>query len=150
MSEQVWTPRMTVSAVIERGGRFLLVEEKDEEGKRVFNQPAGHMEDQENLIQAAEREVLEETGYEFTAVSFSGLYQWHAAKASLTFMRVNFIGTVGTNPVSDKLDSDITAVHWLTPEEIALLPLRSPLVLRCIEDYLHRPHYPLDALIEQT
>jgi len=150
MSEHVWTPRMTVSAVIEKEGKYLLVEEKDDQSKRTFNQPAGHLEAGENLLQAATREVLEETGYAFSAQSFSGLYQWHAASAGLTFMRVNFIGTVGDTPVSDKLDADITATHWLTLEEITSLPLRSPLVIRCIEDYLHRPHYSLDALIEQT
>lgn len=149
MSEAIWTPRMTVSAVIEHSGKFLLVEEI-ENGKRVFNQPAGHLEDQESLCNAVVREVLEETGYEFQPSSFSGLYRWSPPGSDLTFMRLNFIGTVGSTPVSDKLDPDIVAAHWLSTEEIARLPLRSPLVRRCIDDYLHRPHYPLDALIEQT
>lgn len=150
MGETVWTPRMTVAAIIERDGRFLMVEEHDDQGQRVFNQPAGHMEDQESLIQAVEREVLEETGHSFTATAFTGLYRWQAAEAGLTFMRLNFVGTVSDKPVSATLDADIIATHWLSAEEIAQLQLRSPLVSRCIEDYLKRPHYPLSALIDQA
>jgi len=148
MNETVWTPRMTVAAIVEREGLFLMVEEFDDKGVRVLNQPAGHLEDQESLLQAVEREVLEETGYAFQATGFTGLYRWQAASAGLTFMRLNFIGTVGDKPVSDELDADILSTHWLRPDEITQQKLRSPLVLRCIEDYLSRPHYPLDALID--
>lgn len=149
MSETVWTPRMTVSAVIERDGEFLLVEERDR-GQRVFNQPAGHLEDGESLLQAVVREVREETGYAFEPRGFTGLYRWSPPHRALTFMRLNFVGSVGEQPLSDTLDVDIVATHWLRPEALEELPLRSPLVQRCIEDYLQRPHYPLDALKEQS
>ncbi|MGB0866310.1 MAG: NUDIX hydrolase [Granulosicoccaceae bacterium] len=149
MTQTIWTPRMTVSAVIERDNKFLIVEEIDD-GQQVFNQPAGHLEDKESLIDAIEREVLEETGFLFTASAFTGLYRWSPPHLDLTFMRVNFIGHIGAQPVSDKLDNDIIATHWLSASELEQRPLRSPLVMRCIEDYLQRPHYPLDALIEQS
>ncbi len=148
MSEAVWTPRMTVSAVIERDGKYLLVEELDDDGEHVFNQPAGHLEDKESLLQAVEREVLEETGYQFSPQSFTGLYRWQAPKAGLTFMRLNFIGNVGDEVLSHRLDADIIATHWLSREQILTLRLRSPLVLQCIDDYLKRPHYSLCALID--
>lgn len=148
MSEAVWTPRMTVSAVIHRDGRFLVVEEHDSAGERVLNQPAGHVEEHESLISAVQREVMEETGYAFEATAFTGLYRWQAKHAGLTFMRLNFIGEVAQFPSTEQLDKDIIAAHWLSLDEISARKQRSPLVLRCIEDYLNRPHYPLSALID--
>jgi len=145
----VWTPRMTVSAVVERNGQYLVVEERDDHtGKTVFNQPAGHLDPHESLETAAIREVREETGYQFTPQGFTGLYRWEPSHVDLTFMRLNFVGTVGEETLSDQLDSDIIATHWLTRGEIENLPVRSPLVLRCIDDYLSGALHPLSALIE--
>lgn len=149
MHKGIWTPRMTVSAVIEREGKFLLVEERDDLGRKTLNQPAGHLEDNESLIQAVEREVLEETGYRFQPQAFTGLYRWQAKQAGLTFIRVNFIGTISPEVVSEQLDDDIIATHWLRPDQVTAKNIRSPLVIRCIDDYLNRPHYPLSALVDQ-
>jgi len=148
MHEGIWTPRMTVSAVIERDGKYLLVEEFDEDGKRVFNQPAGHLEDNESLQDAVVREVLEETGYAFSPSALTGMYRWKPPQSDLTFMRVNFIGSIGSDPVSDTLDKDIIATHWMNQEELSKYRLRSQLVTQCIEDYLNKPHHDLSILID--
>ena len=148
MSDTIWTPRCTVSAVIEREGRFLMVEELDDEQRSVFNQPAGHVENNESLIAAVEREVLEETGYRFLPNGFTGLYRWQTPDRALTFMRLNFIGSVATESCTDRLDDDIIARHWLSRAEIATRRQRSPLVLQCIDHYLAGTRYPLTALVD--
>ncbi len=148
MTETVWTPRMTVSAVIQRDDRFLMVEERNDNGEHVFNQPAGHLEQSESLIAAIEREVLEETGFTFYPSAFTGLYRWEHTQAGLCFMRLNFVGHVDEFPLTNELDKDILATHWMSREQIATCKQRSPLVMRCIEDCLHHPHYPLTALID--
>lgn len=143
-----WSPNVTVAAVIRRGGRHLLVEERPE-GRTVLNQPAGHLEYGESLLAAIRREVLEETGREFTAQGLVGAYQWTVPGTDRTYLRFCFAGEVGERIEGSVLDPDIVRTHWLTPEQIeqhTVAPLRSPLVLRCIADAQRRPPLPLDAL----
>jgi 8-oxo-dGTP pyrophosphatase MutT (NUDIX family) len=137
----VWKPDVTVAAVIERGGRFLLVEERIR-GRLVLNQPAGHLEDGEALLDAVVRETLEETAWRFTPESLLGIYQWRSARGHTT-LRFAFTGSVQGYDADRPLDPPIVATHWFAREEIAQ---RTPLVLRCIEDYLAGRRLSLDAL----
>ena len=146
-------PSATVAGVIERAGRFLLVEEEDE-GRLVYNQPAGHLEAHESLVQGCRREVLEETAWQFAPSALVGIYRWRKPDApsgpGVTYLRFAFCGELGAHDGARKLDAGIVRAVWLLPDEIRALGERhrSPLVLRCIEDYLAGKRYPLDALIE--
>ncbi|MDX1455655.1 MAG: NUDIX hydrolase [Gammaproteobacteria bacterium] len=142
-----FSPRVTVSAVIERDRKFLVVEE-DVRGRIVLNNPAGHLEDEETLVDAAIREVQEETGCEFRPDGITGIYLWKTPKGDLTFLRVNFFGRAVTEDRDAQLDDGIIATHWLTREELAerASELRSPMVLGGIDDYLAGKRYPLDTL----
>jgi 8-oxo-dGTP pyrophosphatase MutT (NUDIX family) len=135
---------VTVAAVIERGGRYLLVEEIFD-GKRVLNQPAGHLDPGESLIAACTREVLEETAHEFTPTALVGIYRWYYPAKNVTYLRFCFTGRVGTAR-ERKLDHGILALHWLTAAELTdrLPEHRSPLVQKCVEDYVAGRRYPLD------
>ena len=142
----VWTPRVTVAAVIEREGRFLLVEESTEEGV-VFNQPAGHLEDGEGLLQAVIREVQEETAREFTPAGVVGVYRWPMPGDDRTYLRVCFHGSCSKRNPDRPLDTDILGTRWLEREELEReRRLRSPMVLRCIDDYLAGHSHPLELL----
>lgn len=151
-----WTPRATVSAVIEKDGRFVFVEE-EVRGKLKINQPAGHLEENEDFIAAVKREVLEETGCHFEPDGITGVYLWQTpekpGKPTLTFLRVNFFGRCIDEEHEPELDDGIERVLWMTPEELRNnhqngdLRLRSPMVTRCIDDYLDGRHFPLDVLI---
>jgi 8-oxo-dGTP pyrophosphatase MutT (NUDIX family) len=145
-SRMVWKPDVTVAAVIERSGRFLLVEERIR-GRLVLNQPAGHLEDGEALVDAVVRETLEETAWEFTPESLLGIYQWRSSRGHTT-LRFAFTGSVQGYDARRPLDPPIVTTHWFAREEIAqrAARLRTPLVLRCIEDYLAGRRLPLDAL----
>jgi 8-oxo-dGTP pyrophosphatase MutT (NUDIX family) len=142
----VWKPDVTVAAVVERDGRFLLVEERIR-GRLVFNQPAGHLEDGESLVQAVVRETLEETAWGFTPQWLLGVYQWRSRRGSST-LRFAFTGSVHGFDTSRELDPPVIATHWLTRAEIETraASLRTALVLRCIDDYLRGVRLPLDAL----
>jgi 8-oxo-dGTP pyrophosphatase MutT (NUDIX family) len=142
----VWKPDVTVAAVIERDGRYLLVEERIR-GRLVLNQPAGHLEDGEALIDAVIRETLEETAWQFTPEALVGIYQWRSSRGHTT-LRFAFTGSVQAYDPDRPLDPPIVTTHWLEREEIAQRSarLRTPLVLRCIEDYLAGRRLPLDAL----
>lgn len=148
MSE-IWTPHLTVAAVIERHGRFLMVEE-DSEGQRVFNQPAGHVEDAEALTDAVRRETMEETRHRFTPQAICGIYRWRNPLNQATYLRVAYCGEYADPLDKEALDQDIIACHWLSREELMLrhAQLRSPLVLRCIDDYLAGQRLPLDIIAE--
>jgi 8-oxo-dGTP pyrophosphatase MutT (NUDIX family) len=143
----VWKPpSVTVAAVIERGGRFLFVEEV-QDGRRVLNQPAGHLDPGESLIAACRREVMEETAHRFEPTGLIGIYRWYYAPADVTFLRFCFSGKI-LSVEKTELDKEILALHWLTPEELkAKSPMhRSPLVQQCLDDHLGGKHFPLEVL----
>jgi 8-oxo-dGTP pyrophosphatase MutT (NUDIX family) len=142
----VWRPSATVAAVIERDGRFLFVEEV-QDGRRVLNQPAGHLDPNETLIAACSREVLEETAHRFEPTGLVGIYRWHYKPADVTFLRFCFSGRIlGT--VERPLDKEIVALHWLTPAELKAKAAmhRSPLVQQCMDDYLAGRNFPIEVL----
>ena len=143
----VWRPSATVAAVIERDGRFLFVEEV-QDGRRVLNQPAGHLDPNETLIAACSREVLEETAHRFEPTALVGIYRWHYRPADVTFLRFCFSGSVFEFDGSRSLDKEIVALHWLTPAELKQKSSmhRSPLVQQCLDDYLAGNNFPIEVL----
>lgn len=142
-------PRVTVSAVAERDGRFLLVEE-EVRGDIVINNPAGHLEHQETLADAVVREVMEETGCRFEPHGVTGIYLWRTPKGDRTFVRVNFFGACLEENDDAVLDEGIIRKLWLTRDELRAqkAKLRSPMVLGCIDDYLAGKRYSLDVLTD--
>ncbi len=146
----IWKPSVTVAAIIEKDGRFLLVEEETSDGIR-FNQPAGHLDPHESLIDAVSREALEETAHEFHPDALVGVYmsryQSSRTGEDVTYLRFAFAGKAGT--VHDQaLDTGILRAVWLSYDEIAALAElhRSPLVMQCIDDYLRGRRLPLSAI----
>ncbi|MFI4928364.1 MAG: NUDIX hydrolase [Burkholderiales bacterium] len=137
-------PDVTVAALAERQGRFLLVEERIAR-RLVFNQPAGHVERGETLLQAVARETREETAWRFTSEAFLGAYLWRHPGSGRASLRFAFIGSVTDHDASQPLDHGILRTHWLTREQLLGHEprLRSPLVLRCIDDYLAGRRQPL-------
>jgi 8-oxo-dGTP pyrophosphatase MutT (NUDIX family) len=140
-------PDVTVAAVCEQQGRFLTVEERIS-GRLVFNQPAGHVEDGETLLQAVSRETREETAWRFEAQHLLGIYLWRNPTNGRSTLRFAFIGSVSDHDADQPLDRGIVRTHWLSRAELASREprLRSPLVLRCIDDYLSGRRLPLDAV----
>ncbi|MCW7538887.1 NUDIX hydrolase [Aquabacterium sp. A7-Y] len=149
--EERWKPSVTVAAVIERDGSFLLVEEHTSEGLKL-NNPAGHLDPGESPQQGVVREALEETGCIFTPTHLLGVYlsRFHrpSTHEDVTYVRFAFAGTVSDPAPGWVLDQGIVRTLWMTPEEIraSVDRHRSPLVLRCIEDYLAGRSYPLDVV----
>ena len=145
LQHAVWTPRVTVASILERDGCFLMVEEVID-GKRVLNQPAGHLEDQESLLAAVVRETREETAWEFTPDFLVGVYRWHMPDT--TFLRFVFSGPLERHHAEQPLDPDIQRIRWLPWHELldGRYEMRSPLVMRCLEDYRRGRRYPLDLL----
>jgi len=142
-----WAPHVTVAAVISNdAGQYLLVKESPE-GSPVFNQPAGHLEAGETLIDAVIREVQEETCRPFHPAGLVGIYQWVAPNGH-TYVRFCFHGKVGEPVAGCQLDADILSTHWLDEEQLrsADTELRSPMVLRCIQDHLAGRHIALESL----
>lgn len=140
-------PDVTVAAIVERDGQFLLVEEHI--GSRlVLNQPAGHLEDGETLIDAVVRETLEESAWRFTPRSLVGVYLWKQPESGRSFLRVAISGLVTQHEPHRRLDHGIERTVWLTREQIIAKSarLRSPMVLRCIDDYLGGAQHSLDIL----
>ena len=142
-----WKPNVTVAAVIERDGRFLLVEEETAAGLRL-NQPAGHLERHESLIAACARETLEESAWHFTPESLIGIYLWPATGSEITYLRFAFCGQLGRHEAQRPLDQGILRALWLTPAELDARASehRSPLVAQCIADYLAGHRLPLSAI----
>lgn len=152
-----WKPSVTVAAVIEHQGNFLLVEEHTPEGLRL-NNPAGHLDPGESLIDACARETLEETAYPFTPQALVGVYlarfQRPMAQPAasgiqdITYLRFAFCGSLGAWDAQRTLDTGIVRTLWLSAEEIraSASRLRSPLVLQCIEDYLAGQRFGLELL----
>ena len=143
-----WKPNTTVAAIAEQDGRFLLVEESIN-GNLVFNQPAGHLEHGESLIDAVKREVLEETAWEFEPEYLIGVYLYpNPHQADISYLRFCFYGHCRNEHKGQALDDGILRAAWLSSEEIEKERerMRSPLVTRCIDDYLNGNRYPLDIL----
>jgi 8-oxo-dGTP pyrophosphatase MutT (NUDIX family) len=141
----VWKPSVTVAAVIERHGKFLFVQERIS-GRLVLNQPAGHLDPGESLVAACRREAMEETAHHFEPTALVGIYRWRDPAKDFTFLRFAFSGTVGAAE-KRPLDKEIVAVHWLTPEELKQRKgeHRSPLVQKCVDDFLAGNRFPLDV-----
>ena len=143
-----WKPNVTVAALIERDGHFLLVEEDTADGLRL-NNPAGHLDPGESPIQACIREVLEETAHDFTPTAVVGVYLNRFRRTrtgdDITYLRFAFAGQLGTHHGWRALDEGIVRTVWMTPEEIRATRdrHRSPLLLRCLEDYLAGQRFPL-------
>ena len=143
-----WDPHITVAAVIEREKKFLLVEEMVE-GCAVLNQPAGHWEAGESLVEAAKRETLEETGWEFYPSALVGIYQWRHPRKEETFLRFTFSGTCSEKQVSTKLDDGILNANWHRAEDILALPetrIRSTMVTESLNDYLAGKRHDIDMI----
>jgi 8-oxo-dGTP pyrophosphatase MutT (NUDIX family) len=141
------TPDITVAAVTESGGRFLVVEERINR-RLVFNQPAGHVEHGETLLEAVVREVREETAWRFEPRALIGVYVWRKPASSRSYLRFAFAGTVVDHDATQPLDRGIVRTHWLSRAELLQREpqLRSPLVMRCIEDYLGGTRKPLASV----
>lgn len=150
MDSRIWKPHVVVAAVIERDGRFLLVEEHTDAGIR-FNQPAGHLEEGESLLDAVRREVFEETAHHFEPEALLGVYRWrHPDKPLRTYLRFAFTGRItGFDPAA-RLDDGILRALWMSPEEIESQRQRhrSPLILDCLRDYLSGRRFPLDFITD--
>jgi 8-oxo-dGTP pyrophosphatase MutT (NUDIX family) len=147
MDQMNWMPHVTVAAIANRDNRFLLVQEKSDEGV-VYNQPAGHWEDNETLIDAVIRETLEETAYNFVPEGLVGCYQWTVPENKQTYLRFCFYGHVSGHNDKLPLDKGIIRADWLSLEELVDIQYkkRSPLVLACIDDYLRGKRYSLEIL----
>ncbi|GAB7564525.1 NUDIX hydrolase [Methylobacillus methanolivorans] len=143
----IWKPHTTVAAIVEQQGRFLLVEEETADGIRL-NQPAGHVENGESLLEAAVREAREETAYRFTPQSLLGIYHWRHPLKDITYLRFAFIGQVDDHQADLALDDGIIRALWMTADEIRATKAqhRSPQVLTCVEHYLAGQHFPLNAI----
>jgi ADP-ribose pyrophosphatase YjhB (NUDIX family) len=155
MSPARWKPNVTVAAVIERDGRFLLVEERSADGRLVLNNPAGHLDEGESLLDAVVREVLEETACAFTPTHLVGVYLARSrgsyaddGEAPITYLRFAFAGRVGEADAARALDDAIVRTLWLTPAQIDAERARhrSPLLARCIADHAAGRRFPLDLL----
>ena len=149
--ETRWKPSVTVAAIVEHDGRYLLVEEETSEGLKL-NNPAGHLDPGESPEQACAREALEETGHSFRPTALQGVYLSRVQKAAtgedITYIRLAFCGELGEREAGRQLDTGIVRTLWMTPDEIRASTARhrSPLLLRCIEDHLAGMRYPLAAV----
>lgn len=145
----IWKPNVTVAAIAEKNGEFLLVEEKGDEGL-VLNQPAGHLERHETLLDAVTRETLEETAWHFVPEALIGVYLWSRPDRDIAYLRFCFAGAVEDFDADRVLDADILRAVWMRPEEIAATVdrHRSPQVQRCLDDYLAGQRFPLSILTQ--
>ena len=149
-----WKPHVTVAAIIEREGRFLLIEEETSDGLRL-NTPAGHLDPGESPAEGCAREALEETAHHFTPTALVGVYMTRfqrprrpPADQDVTYLRFAFSGTLGMQENGRALDAGIVRTLWMTPDEVrdSVARHRSPLVLKCIEDYLSGARHPLSLI----
>lgn len=145
-----WKPHVVVAAIVEQEGKFLLVEEHTDDGLR-FNQPAGHLDEGESLVQAVMRECFEETAHHFEPEALVGIYRWRVPeRPERTYLRFAFTGVItGFDPTA-QLDKGILRAVWMTPEDIHATRQRhrSPLLVHCLEDYRAGKRYPLDLLTD--
>jgi 8-oxo-dGTP pyrophosphatase MutT (NUDIX family) len=144
-NDAVWRPDVTVACVIPQDGRFLLVEE-NVRGELVLNQPAGHLEPHESLLDAATRETLEETAWSVELTHLVGVYQW--ASPDGHFLRFTFAGVALSHDARRELDDGIVRALWMSRDELAASQhrLRSPMVLRGVDDYIAGKRVPLDVV----
>ncbi len=146
-----WKPSVTVAAIIEQDGRFLLIEEETSEGLRL-NNPAGHLDPGESIVDGCAREALEETAHRFTPTALVGIYmsrfQRPRTGEDITYLRFAFTGELGEREPGRALDTGIVRTLWMTPHEMRASAdrHRSPLLLRCMEDHLAGVRYPLEAI----
>lgn len=149
--KQRWRPSVTVAAIIEQGGRFLLVEEETAEGLKL-NNPAGHLDPGESPEQGCMREALEETARRFKPEALVGIYLARQQSSTngddITYLRFAYCGSVGEPEPGRTLDQGIVRTLWLSPDEIRASSARhrSPLLLQCMEDYLRGRRYPLELV----
>ena len=146
---QLPRPVVTVATIIMRDDAFLVVEEETRVGVRL-NQPAGHLEAGETLVAAAVRETLEETGHRIAPTALVGIYRWQAPDTGATFIRFAYAGVVVAHEATRPLDAGILRAFWLTYDELAARRAthRSPLVMRCVDDYRAGSRRPLDHVAE--
>ena len=146
-----WRPNVTVAAIVEHEGRYLLVEEHTPEGL-MLNNPAGHLDPGESPQQGVVREALEESARVFTPQALVGIYLWRTLRPQrhqdVTYLRLAFCGTVGEELPGHTLDHGIVRTLWLTLEQIraSVARHRSPLLLRCVEDHVAGRRYPLELV----
>jgi phosphatase NudJ len=149
LSQERWKPAVTVAAIIERDGRFLLVEEHTADGLKL-NNPAGHLDAGESPVQGCVREALEETTHRFTPTALLGVYLSRSIKPGqdVTYLRLAFRGELGDAVPGAELDKGIVRTLWMTPDEIRASAARhrSPLLLECMEDYLRGQCLPLTCI----
>lgn len=150
-----WKPNVTVAAIIEKEGRYLLVEELTREGLRL-NNPAGHLDPFESPAEGCAREALEETAHTFQPTALVGVYlsrfQRPATQEDITYLRLAFCGEIGEQQAGRSLDEGIVRTVWMTLDEVRASAdrHRSPLVLRCVEDHLAGQRYPLEMIYTDT
>lgn len=151
-----WTPHATVATIIEKDGKFLLVEERrliNSQGDYgiVYNQPAGHVDEGESILAAAVRETLEETRWQVELTHLVGIYIFTAPANGVTYHRYCFAGEVIKHHPENALDDGILDAKWFSWDEIQGLDnLRSPLVKQCLKDHVEGKQYPLDVIYEHT
>jgi 8-oxo-dGTP pyrophosphatase MutT (NUDIX family) len=149
MTAPRWKPHVTVAAIIERDGRFLLVEEHTPEGLKL-NSPAGHLDAGESPVEGCARETLEETAHRFTPGALVGIYmaRSHVGGQDVTYLRFAFCGELGEREEGRTLDHGIVRTLWMSPDEIraSVARHRSPLLLQCVEDYLAGQRHPLTLI----
>lgn len=144
---ELWKPNAVVATIVERNGRYLFVEE-EADGRAVFNQPAGHLDPGETLLDAARRETLEESGWHVEPTSLVGIYLVEPPNSPITYLRFCFRARAISHDAAATLDKEIIRAVWMNRDELVAESARhrSPLVLRCLDDYLAGHDYPL-ALI---
>ncbi len=143
-----WKPNLTVAAIIEQDSKFLFVEESVRDGALVINQPAGHVELGETIIQAVVRETLEETAYDFLPEALVGAYHWYSKSIDYTCIRFAFTGRLINHYPDRALDKEIIRTIWYSKEQLFAETVRhrSPLVAHCVDDYLKGKRYPLEFI----
>ncbi|MEK8046657.1 NUDIX hydrolase [Ideonella margarita] len=151
MAQERWKPSVTVAAVIERDGRYLLVEEMTPEGLRL-NNPAGHLDPGESLLQAVVRETLEETARPFVPEALTGIHlarlERHQTAEDITYLRFAFCGAVGEEIAGRVLDTPVVRTLWMSLDEVrsSTARHRSPLVLQCVKEHAAGQRFPLEVL----